>query len=74
MKKSDISVTMSMTTYEELLWFKENYIRLRNNTRDLLKKNDVDEGVDYTFNVKEAVGFFKKEFRISENANIDIIT
>lgn len=74
MKKSDISVTMSMTTYEELLWFKENYIKLRNNTRDLLKKNDVDEGVDYTFNVEEAVGFFKKEFRISEHANIDIIT
>lgn len=73
MKKSEISVTMSMTTYEELLWFKEHYLKLRSDTEKLLKKNEVDEGVDYTFSVKDAIEFLKKEFRINEYANIDVV-
>lgn len=73
MKKSDISVTMSMTTYEELLWFKEHYIKLRSDTEKLLKKNEIDEGIDYTFNIKEAISFLKKECRIPNNANVDIV-
>lgn len=73
MKKSEISVTMSMTTYEEFLWFKEHYLKLRSDTEKLLKKNEIDEGIDYTFSVKDAIEFLKKEFRINEYANIDVV-
>lgn len=71
MRKSDIDVTMPMTTFEELENYKKLYVELKGKIRDCFKPS-VDEGIDYLFNVNEALELMRNETNISKSLNIEI--
>lgn len=72
MKKSEITVTMPMFTYEEFEDFKAKYWELKNKIKDLVEKSN-EEGIDYLFDMNKALNFIREVCSISENSNIQII-
>ena len=71
MRKSDIDVTMPMTTFEELENYKKLYVELKGRIRSCFKPS-VDDGIDYLFNVNEALELMRNETNISKSLNIEI--
>ena len=71
MMKSEMTVTMPLNTYEELTGYKEKYWELRKKIKELLKPSKAT-GIDYIFNVEEAIKFIKETCVIPNTADIEI--
>lgn len=71
MKRSEILVSMPMTTYDEFEEFKKKYRDLRDSIGACLKPS-VDDGIDYMFDVEQALNIAKSIFRISDSKNIEV--
>lgn len=59
MKKSEINVTMPMTSYEELLCYKDKYMNLVNCINNFFKTECFETENRIDFNVNEALNVCK---------------
>ena len=73
MKKSEILVSMPMTTYEELELYKNKFENITNELKSCIDTQPYDSGVStmLNFNVDEALEICKKTLSI-KYSNIDI--
>lgn len=70
MKRSELTVTMSMTTFDELMDYKNRYMKLRDELDSTIKIN----GQEYEFDVTKALKIVKEISHTPEDSNIVRIT
>ena len=72
MKRSDLTVSMPMTSFDELEEYKKKYMELRDKVCDCLKPSTY-EGIDYEFNVRQALDLVKETTRAKTTSNIEVV-
>lgn len=68
MKRSELTVTMRMSDFDELLVYKEKYINLRKELNSTLTNRD---GKYYDFDVTKALNIVRKTSNLPNDANIN---
>lgn len=71
MKKSEVLVSMPMTSYEELEEYKNKYWELRGSLKECLKPSKTT-GIDYVFDVDLTLEVLKKTLLVPNSSNIKI--
>lgn len=73
MKKSDITVSMPMSAFEEYEQYKKKYYELKAKVCSLMEKCGKEEGFDYRIDVKKTIAVVKEVSIIPSSSNIQII-
>lgn len=71
MKRSNLMVSMPMTTFDELETYRNQLFELKTKIKECLEPS-ITNGIDYILDINNVLEIFKKECNITDSVNIEI--